>query len=153
MKYIFRIGFFTVLLNCSAVFAETPDRPDVDAALDAYVEALEAGDAEKVVALYDKDAVFYSMVAVKPLKTQAERLAYYKKVVAEEDLAVDIDESESETTGNKATNIGHYTFHHTEEGEDIAMPAKFEFHYVLKNGKWLITEHRSTKDEAKKEQE
>lgn len=132
---------------------QAEDRPDVSTALDAYVEALEAGDAAKVVALYDKDAVFYSMVAVKPLKTQAERLAYYKKVVAEEDLAVDIDESETEVNGNKATNIGHYTFHHTEEGEDIVMPAKFEFHYAWKNGKWLITEHRSMKDEVKKDQE
>lgn len=149
-----KIILILIAALCSnPALAEETNPTDVDAALDAYVEALEAGDAEKVVALYDKNAVFYSMVAVKPLKTQAERLAYYKKVVAEEDLAVDIDESETEVNGTKATNIGHYTFHHTEEGEDIVMPAKFEFHYAWKNGKWLITEHRSMKDEVKKDQE
>jgi hypothetical protein len=150
MEVVMRL-FLLALLAVFPFATHAAEVPDVSEALDAYVEALEAGDAPAVVALYDKDAIFYSMLAVKPLKTQAQRLSYYKKVVTEPDLSVDIDESNPKVVGNMATNEGVYTFHHTEEGEDIAMPAQFSFAYILKNGKWLITQQRSTKIEGKRD--
>lgn len=133
--------------------AHAQEGQEIDKALDAYVEAVESGDAAKVVALYDKNAVFYSMIATKPLKTQAERLEYYKKVVAEPDIAVDIDDFECEAVAYTATCTGLYTFRHTQEGEEIQTPGSFVFKYTLKNGKWIITEHRSKKMEEKKDQE
>jgi len=149
VKKIFSLALILAVAGLAApVSAAKTETPNPGEALDQWVEAMESGDATKVVALYDQDAVFYSMFAVKPLKTQAQRLEYYKKAVAEPDLVVDIDDFECESMAFKASCKGQYTFHHTEEGEDIESPGEFVFRYVLKNGKWLITEHRSTKIET-----
>jgi hypothetical protein len=142
--------FLLALIAAFPFAAQAVEKPDAGEALVQWVEAMESGDAPRVVALYDKNAIFYSMIAVKPLKTQAERLAYYKKAVAEPDLSIDIDESDPKVMGDTATNSGLYTFHYTQEGEDVEIPGKFSFTYAFKNGKWLITEHRSEKIEKKK---
>jgi hypothetical protein len=142
-----------VFITTFTFTAHAMEVPDLDKALDAYIEAVESGDANKVVALYDKDAVFYSMIATKPLKTQKERLEYYKKVVAEPDMTVDIDDFNCESIAYKATCTGLYTFRHTLEGEEVETPGKFVFKYTLQNDKWIITEHRSTKIGENKDQQ
>lgn len=119
--------------------------PDVATALTEWVAAVESHDAAKVVALYDKDAIFFSTFAVAPMKTQAERLAYYKKAVAEPDIKIDINESHPHVFGDVAINSGLYTFHYTQEGEEVTVPARFSFAYMLKGDKWVIIDHHSSK--------
>lgn len=142
MKKILVIACAVLLFTFTA---QAADKPDVNAALTEWVTALEARDADKIVALYDKDAIFFSTFAVKPMKTQAERLAYYKKVVANPDIKIDIVESHPHIFGDVAINSGLYTFHHTQEGEEVTVPARFSFAYMLQGGKWVIIDHHSSK--------
>lgn len=125
--------------------AQAADKPDVNAALAEWVAAVKSGDAAKVVALYDKDAVFFSTFAVKPMKTQSERLSYYKKVVAEPDIEIEILESHPHVFGGVATNSGLYTFYYTQDGEPMTIPARFSFTYLFAGGKWIIIDHHSSK--------
>lgn len=119
--------------------------PDVNMALAEWVAAVESGDAGKVVALYDNDAIFFSTFAVKPMKTQEARLEYYKKAVAEPDVKIDVLESHPHVYGNVAVNSGLYTFHYTQDGEPMTVPARFSFTYILRDGKWVIIDHHSSK--------
>jgi hypothetical protein len=141
MKYF--LGF--LLFLALPLVAQAADKPDVSTALTEWVAAVESGDAVKVVALYDKDAIFFSTFAVKPMKTQAERLGYYKKAVAEPDIKIDINESHPYIFGDVAINSGLYTFHYTQDGEPMTIPARFSFTYILQGGKWVIVEHHSSR--------
>lgn len=120
-------------------------QPDVKAALAEWVTAVESGDAERVVALYDNNAIFFSTFAVKPMKTQEARLEYYKKAVAEPNVKIDVLESHPHVYGNVAVNSGLYTFHYTQDGEPMTIPARFSFTYILRDGKWVIIDHHSSK--------
>ena len=135
---------------CAAVsgsaFALSPPAPlEVSTPLKEWVAAVESGNAEKVVALYDENAIFFSTFAVKPMKTQGERLAYYKKVVAESDIRIDIVESHPHVFGNVGINSGLYTFHYTQDGEPVTVPARFSFTYLRLDDKWRIIDHHSSK--------
>ena len=142
--------FYTVLLAAfvasPALAQKKPAKPDVSAALQAWVDAVEERDIEKTVALYDKDAVFFSTFATTPLKTQDERREYYKKVLASEEIAVEIIEDNPRIYGGDvAINSGLYDLSYTEEGEDVVIHSRFTFTYVLRGGKWVIVDHHSSK--------
>ncbi len=136
-------GLCALLVSLSSTFAFAA--PDVSAALTEWVDAVQGGKAERVVALYDKDAIMFSTFATAPMKTQASRLAYYKKVMAEPDVKVDVTESHPRASGNIALNSGLYTLSYTQEGEQISIPARFSFAYILKGNKWVIVDHHSSR--------
>ncbi len=119
--------------------------PDVGAALTEWVHAIEAHDAPKVVALYDKDSVMLSAFAVDPITTHAALLEYYKKVVAEPQIDINVTKQDPRVSGNVAVNTGLYTFHWVQDGETMDIPARFSFVYVLKDGKWSIISHHSSR--------
>lgn len=136
---------FISFILCLAPGVHAADHPPVEAMLTKWVAAVESGDAQKVVALYDNDAIFFSTFAIKPMKTQAERLAYYRKAVAEPDVKIDIVESHPHIFGDVAVNSGLYTFHYTQDGEPMEIPARFTFTYMLKGGEWVIIDHHSSR--------
>jgi uncharacterized protein (TIGR02246 family) len=140
--------FYTMLLAAlfaTPAIAKPSAKPDVSAALEQWVDALEANDAEKTVALYDKDAVFFSTFATKSLNTQEERLAYYKKVVENPDIVIDIVEQHPRAYGDVAVNSGLYDLSYTQEEEEVTIHSRFSFTYILRGGKWVIVDHHSSK--------
>jgi hypothetical protein len=148
MRFLVSFALALIVTTSAACAA---DKPDVSTFLTDWVAAVESHDAAKVVALYDNDAIFFSTFAVAPMKTQAERLAYYKKVVAEPDIKIDIVESHPHVFGDVAINSGLYTFHYTQDGEPVTIPARFSFAYMLKGDKWMIIDHHSSKMPGKGE--
>ncbi len=135
-----------VLLCVFPTFAFAADKTaDVRAALTEWVQAVEKHDAEKVVSLYDADSVMLSAFAVDPITTHAGLMEYYKKVVNEPGISIDVTAQDIRTFGNVAVNTGLYTFHWVQDGETMDVPARFSFVYVLKNGKWSIISHHSSR--------
>jgi uncharacterized protein (TIGR02246 family) len=119
--------------------------PDVKAALSEWVQRVETGTVDDIVSLYDKDSVMLSAFAVAPMTSHDQLRGYYKKVVMEPNRKVDVTTQDVRQFGNVATNTGLYVFHFEQDGEPVDVPARFTFVYVLKDGKWSIISHHSSR--------
>lgn len=118
--------------------------PDVDSALVEWKEAVESAELDAIMALYDRKAVMISSFAQKPMNRRSEIEDYYKKVVVNPDIHVEIVDTNPRRYGDMAINSGLYTLSYTQEGEEISLPSRFSFTYVLKRGKWIIVDHHSS---------
>ncbi|MFO0389064.1 MAG: SgcJ/EcaC family oxidoreductase [Alphaproteobacteria bacterium] len=149
MKHYIRVVpllMFFALCSFWVVAAEkAPSTPDVKAALNAWVEAIETGDVEKVVALYDKNSTMLSAFAIEPITSHKGLTEYYKKVVNEPEISIDVTTQDVRIFDNVAVNTGLYTFHWVQDGETMDVPSRFSFVYVLKDGKWAIISHHSSR--------
>ncbi len=152
MHYFTRSVIVFVLLIATPAIAceEAPEakanyRPDVSEALTEWVAAVQGQSVEKIVKLYDKNAVMISTFAQVPITTHQGLLGYYKKVVSNPDAKVDVTETHPRVFGNMAVNSGQYTFYYTQDGESVTIPARFSFTYILRDGRWIIVDHHSSK--------
>lgn len=152
---MFRTGLivsFLIALLASPAFARgaapiasvKEGASEVAGALDAWKQAVEGGDADAILALYDRNAIMISTFVQQPITRRAELLAYYKKVVANPDVRVEIQETHPRRFGNVAVNTGRYTLSYTQEGEEVVVPARFSFVYQLQGGRWVIVDHHSS---------
>lgn len=142
------------LIVSSSFLAKPSDAassPDVAAALDAWKAAVESGDLKDIMKLYDKNAMMISTFAQAPLTKRSEIEDYFKKVVVNEGIKVDILESHPRVFGAMATNDGRYELSYTQEGEEVNIPARFTFVYQLQNGKWLIVDQHASQMPDKRE--
>ncbi len=149
-----RAGFIISLLMCfftspayargTAPVSVKEGIPEVSSALDAWTQAVEGGDAQAIVALYDKSAIMISTFVQQPITKNSDLLSYYKKVVANPDVRVEILETHPRRFGNMAVNTGRYTLSYTQEGEEVVVPARFSFVYQLQGARWVIVDHHSS---------
>ena len=95
--------------------------------------------------LYDKNAIMISTFAQEPLTKHEQIIGYFKKVIVNPDIKVDIEDSHPRIFGNVAVNSGRYTLSYTQEGETVSIPARYSFVYVLQGGKWLIVDQHSSR--------
>jgi hypothetical protein len=140
---LLRSTIAALVLFSSTAFAA--DAPPVGDALTQWKAAVETGSVDKVMAMYDKEAIMFSVFAIKPLETPKELRGYYKKVVENPDISVKITESHPRQYGDIAINSGLYTLSYTQDGETVSIPSRFTFAYILKGGKWMIVDHHSSK--------
>ncbi len=117
---------------------------DLDSVLMDWKEAVEGGDADAIVKLYDKKAIMISTFVQNPITKHDELLSYYKKVIVNPDVRVEIEEEHPRRFGNMAVNTGRYTLSYTQEGEEVVVPARFSFTYQLQDKKWVIVDHHSS---------
>ncbi|MEK6746728.1 MAG: DUF4440 domain-containing protein [Pseudomonadota bacterium] len=118
--------------------------PDVGSAIQDWKSAVEGRDVEAIAALYDKNAIMISTFVQNPLTTNKALTGYYKKVVSNPDVRVEIEEEHPRRFGDMAVNTGKYTLSYTQEGEEVAVPARFSFTYQLQGKKWMIVDHHSS---------
>jgi|CXWL01.1.fsa_nt_gi hypothetical protein len=140
------LGVFTFPVSAreSAPVAVKAGVPEVEDAIMDWKEAVEGGDAQAIVGLYDKNAVMISTFVQNPITSNAALLGYYKKVVSNPDVRVEIEEEHPRRFGNMAVNTGRYTLSYTQEGEEVVVPARFSFTYQLQGKKWMIVDHHSS---------
>jgi hypothetical protein len=117
---------------------------EVSSALNDWKDATEGGDAEAIAALYDKNAIMISTFVQLPITDHKALVDYYKKVVVNPDVRVEIEEEHPRKFGDMAVNTGRYTLSYTQEGEEVSVPARFSFMYQLQGKKWIIIDHHSS---------
>lgn len=148
-KFSFLVALFSILSlpalasNLPHVDNKSP-APEIGSAITDWKAAVESRDVQAIAALYDKDAIMISTFVQNPLTTNKDLLGYYKKVVANPDVRVEIEEQHPRSFGDMAVNTGRYTLSYTQEGEDIIVPARFSFTYQLQGKKWVIVDHHSS---------
>jgi uncharacterized protein (TIGR02246 family) len=113
-------------------------------------EALATGDATKVADRYAPDAVLLPTVSDEVRKTRAGIIDYFEHFLAKKPRGT-IKDSTVKIIGDKvAIDTGVYEFTVTTDGVTEKVPARYTFVYELRDGKWLIVNHHSSKMPEKK---
>jgi hypothetical protein len=148
IAHLARNILLAALLVSSAVFARpgiAATKPDMQSALTTWKQTVESGKLKNIMKLYDKDAIMISTFAQAPLTKRSEIEDYFKLVVVNEGVRVDILESHPREFGDMAVNSGRYELSYTQEGEEINIPARFTFVYRLEHGEWIIVDQHSSR--------
>ncbi|MEZ5691798.1 MAG: DUF4440 domain-containing protein [Rickettsiales bacterium] len=123
---------------------ELREAPDISSALVDWKQAVEGKSVDKILSLYDKDAIMISTFVLQPMTKREELVGYYKKVIENPDVRVKIEDTHPRQFGDMAVNTGKYVLSYTQEGEEVVVPARFSFVYQLRDGKWIIVDHHSS---------
>ena len=116
---------------------------DVAAATKAWTEQFSRHDLEGLLALYDRDAVFWG-TSSPTIRDTPEMIRDYFKGVPTSSMTVAVTDSRVRVLGAVAVNSGSYTFTAMRNGQPDPRPARFSFTYRLRDGKWLIVDHHSS---------
>lgn len=116
---------------------------DVAAATQAWADRFNGRDLEGLLALYDRDAVFWG-TSSPILRDTPDLIRDYFKGVPTSQLTVAIGESRVRILGDVAINTGYYTFTASQNGQPAPRPARFSFSYRQRGGRWLIVDHHSS---------
>jgi len=139
--FFLRSVLATALLFAAPAFAT--EKPD--AALSRWVKAVQTANVDNIMKFYDDNAIMVSTFADAPMVGRSAIVDYYKLVVVNPDIKVEVTDSHSRTFGNVAVITGLYTLSYTEEGEPVVIHSRFSFVYVLEGGKWLIVDHHASR--------
>ena len=116
---------------------------DVAAATKAWTDRFSGHDLEGLLALYDRDAVFWG-TSSQTLRDTPDMIRDYFKGVPTSSMTVAVTDSRVRVLGNVAVNTGYYTFTAMRNGQPDPRPSRFSFTYRLHDGRWLIVDHHSS---------
>jgi uncharacterized protein (TIGR02246 family) len=120
-------------------------KEDVMAATQSWIDAMNTRDPERVVALYDPDAVLWGTVSPALRDTPAGIRDYFKGLPGfPPEFKAVVGEQRVRIYGDTAINTGSYTFTTVREGKPTTIPARFSFVYRNRDGRWMIVDHHSS---------
>jgi len=144
MNWIFAM-FMSLLILGSPSLAPAGAKEDVAATTQAWIEAMTSHNAERVVALYDAEAVLWGTRSSTLRDTPATVRDYFKVLqTVPSSYKVVLGEQRIRIYGDIALNTGTYTFSEDRNGKPIIRPARFSFVYRNRDGRWLIIDHHSS---------
>jgi uncharacterized protein (TIGR02246 family) len=120
-------------------------KEDVSAATQAWVDGMNSHNAERVVALYDAEAVLWGTRSSALRDTPATVRDYFKILqTVPSSYKVVLGEQRIRIYGDIAINTGTYTFSEDRDGKSVSRPSRFSFVYRNRDGRWLIVDHHSS---------
>src|SRR5262252_7753460 len=120
-------------------------KEDVAAATQAWVDAMNSRDPDRVVALYDPQAVLWGTVSPALRDSPAAIRDYFKGLPNfPPESRVVVGDQRIRVHGDMAINTGNYTFSTARDGQPVSFPARFSFVYRKQDGRWLIVDHHSS---------
>jgi uncharacterized protein (TIGR02246 family) len=117
----------------------------VGAATEAWAAAYNSHDPARILARYDRDAVFWGTGSPTLRDARDEILEYFARMPARPTAHVAIGEHRVREFGDIAINTGFYTFSEVVGGERVERPSRFSFTYRFREGEWLIVDHHSSR--------
>jgi len=134
-----------ILIATTPHFAGAGTKDDVSAATQAWIEAMNSRDPERVVALYETDAVLWGTVSATIRDTPSSIRDYFNFLpTASPEYKGVLGEQRVRVYGDMAVNSGTYTFSTVRDGKPVTIPARFSFVYRNRNGRWMIVDHHSS---------
>ena len=120
-------------------------REDVAAATQAWIDAMNSHDPERVYALYDSEAVLWGTRSP-ALRDNPAAVRDYFNILRTVDPSYKVipGEQRIRVYGDIAVNSGTYTFSEVRDGKPTTRPARFSFVYRNRGGRWLIVDHHSS---------
>ena len=133
------------LIPGSPALALAGPKEDVGAATQAWIDGMNSHNAERVVALYDAEAVLWGTRSATLRDTPATIHDYFKVLqTVPASYKVILGEQRIRVYGDLALNTGTYTISEDRDGKPITRPARFSFVYRKRDGRWLIIDHHSS---------
>ena len=126
------------------VFAAAGPKEEVFTATQAWAEAFNSRNPERVLALYDSEAVLWGTISPTLRDTPETIRDYFKGLPGQPQGRVAIGEHRIRVYGNTAINTGYYTFSNVRDGQPVTIPARFSFTYRQREGRWQIVDHHSS---------
>ncbi len=134
----------TTLAACSHHYDDATDKA-AENALNNWIAAVESKDVNRVVKLYDDDAVLLATFGAKPILTQEARADYFKnKIFTRKNLKITVNELHTERDGDIALANGIYTFSFKQGSQTVKVPARFSFVFEEETEGWEIEAHHSS---------
>jgi len=121
-----------------------PERSEITALFDAWIAALESGDASRVAALYSEDAILLPTISNHVRKSPAEIRDYFAAFLSMSPRGRLCESSARVLSDDSATHSGIYVFALTVDGKRTEITARFTFIYQRRGGGWMIVEHHSS---------
>ena len=125
-------------------FSAAGPREEVAAATQAWADAFNSRDPERVLALYDSDAVLWGTVSPTLRDTREGLREYFKVLPGSPQGRVSFGEQRIRIYGDVAITSGYYTFSNVRDGQTLMFPARFSLTYRQRDGRWLIVDHHSS---------
>ncbi len=144
MNRNFRLVVVFVIL-CFPLLALAGPKEDVTSATQAWIDAMTSHDIERVLALYDSQAVLWGTRSPKLRDSPAAVRDYFNILrTVPPSYKVVLGEQRIRIYGDIAINTGTYTFSEVRDGKEILRPARYSFVYLNRGGRWLIVDHHSS---------
>src|ERR1700730_18601315 len=119
--------------------ARAGSKEDVATATQAWIDAMNSRDTERVVVLYDPEAVLWGTVSPTIRDNPSTIRDYFKTLPTFPPEFKDvIGEQRVRVYGDTAINSGTYTFSSVRDGKPITIAARFSFVYRNRDGRWVI---------------
>jgi uncharacterized protein (TIGR02246 family) len=135
----------SLLVLVGASLALAGPKEDVGAATQAWIDDMNSHNAERVVALYDGEAVLWGTRSSTLRDSPATVRDYFKVLqTVPSSYKVVLGEQRIRIYGDIAINTGTYTFSEDRDGKPVTRPARFSFVYRNHDGRWLIVDHHSS---------
>ena len=144
MTLVTHVVVWLLILGSPSLTLADP-KEDVAAATQAWADAMTSHDVDRVLALYDSEAVLWGTRSPTLRDSPAALRDYFNilRTVPSSYKAV-LGEQRVRIYGDMAINSGTYTFSEVRDGKEITRPARFSFVYRNRNGRWLIVDHHSS---------
>ena len=140
------VMLISFLMLAAPSVARAESKEDVAVTTQAWADAMTSHDVDRVLALYDSDAVLWGTRSPTLRDTPSALREYFNilRTVPPSYRAV-LGEQRVRIYGDLAINTGTYTFSEVRDGKEIARPARFSFVYRKRDdGRWLIVDHHSS---------
>ena len=145
MRFIFALVCTVVLLGCQSMQPQETARSEIAAVTQEWIEGMTRHDIDRVVALYEPEAVLWGTRSPTLRDNPATVREYFNvlRTVPPSYKAV-LGEQRIRIYGDIAINTGTYTFSEVRDGKEIVRPARFSFVFRNRSGRWLIIDHHSS---------
>ena len=133
-----------LLLACPLLAAAGP-KEEVAAAAQAWADGMSSHDIERVLALYDREAVLWGTRSPK-LRDNPQAVREYFELLNKvpPSYKAALGEQRIRVYGDMAINTGSYTFSEVHDGKEVLRPARYSMVYIHRGGHWLIVDHHSS---------
>ena len=120
-------------------------KEEVAAATQAWIDGMNSHNKERVIALYDQEAVLWGTRSPALRDNPAAVLDYFKLLdTVPPSYKVVLDEQRIRVYGDVAINTGRYTLSEVRDDKPVIRPARFTFVFLNRNGRWMIVDHHSS---------
>jgi len=122
--------------------------PDLaaDDAINAWIDAFNDNDIDRIAALYDAQAVLWGTLSPELINSAPGVRQYFQRAFQGSGgtLHMVLQGSHLRMFGDMAVNTGAYALHIRADGHTRVLPARFSFVYRHVQGRWLIVDHHSS---------
>ena len=146
MRYAVVLVFAVALSGCQSMqSADNTTKQQIAALTQEWAAGMSAHDVDRVVGMYDSDAVLWGTRSPTIRATPAQVREYFAvlKTVPADYKAV-IGDQQIRVYGDIAVDSGTYTFSETRDGKLLQRPARFSIVYRYHDGRWHIIDHHSS---------